>query len=93
MFFKPQVLDKYKADREKYRLEDRTITCRNSWYLQTYDVNEAGQVHTYITYLGNLPIEEQRYWKAFNERPKAPISLEERSRPTMKEHGTPSPMV
>lgn len=78
VFFKPQVLDKYKADREKYKLTDRTIECRNSWYLPTYDVNEAGQVHTYITYLGRLPISEQRYWKSFNEAPRAPISARAR---------------
>lgn len=74
VFFKPEVLDKYKADPEKYRLADRTISCRNSWSLQTYDVNEAGQVHTYITYLGNLPYQEQMYWKSFNEKPKGTIS-------------------
>lgn len=73
-FFKAAVLDRYKADPEKYRIEDRTITCRNSWHLQTYDVNEVGQVHTMIRYLGYLPISEQRYWKAFNEPPRAPIS-------------------
>jgi len=48
VFFKPEVLDKYKADPEKYNLDHRSISCRNSWHLQTYDVNEAGQVHTYI---------------------------------------------
>ena len=74
VFFRPDVLDKYKADREKYRLTDRTLDCRNAWSLKTYDVNAAGQVHTYIGYLGNLPFPEQRYWKAFNEPPKAPIS-------------------
>jgi hypothetical protein len=74
VFFKPQVLEKYKADREKYNLDDRSITCRNAWHLQTYDVNESGQIHTYITYLGQLPIQEQRYWKSFNEAPKGPIS-------------------
>ncbi len=74
VFFKPQVLDRYKADREKYRVTDRSIQCRNAWSLKTYDVNDAGQVHTYITYLGDLPISEQRYWKSFNEPPKAPIS-------------------
>ena len=74
VFFRPEVLDKYKADPEKYRLADRTISCRNSWSLQTYDVNEAGQVHTYITYLGNLPYQEQLYWKSFNEAPKGTIS-------------------
>lgn len=75
VFFNAQVLDKYKANREKYQIRDRTITCRNSWYLKTYDVNTAGQVHTYVVYLGNLPYAEQQYWKSFNEAPKAPISV------------------
>jgi hypothetical protein len=74
VFFRPDVLDRYKADREKYRLTDRTLSCRNAWSLTTYDVNDAGQVHTYITYLGKLPIAEQRYWRSFNEPPKGPIS-------------------
>lgn len=73
-FFRAEVLSKYKADGEKYRLEDRTISCRGAWHLQTYDINEAGQVHTYLVYLRNLPYEEQLYWKAFNEPPKGPIS-------------------
>jgi hypothetical protein len=74
VFFKSNVLDKYRADPEKYSLEHRSITCRNSWHLTTFDVNAAGQVHTYIKYLGDLPYSEQVYWKSFNEVPKAPIS-------------------
>jgi hypothetical protein len=73
-FFRPEVLARYKADSEKYRLEDRSISCRGGWSLQTYDINEAGQVHTYIVYLRGLPYEEQLYWKAHNEKPKKPIS-------------------
>jgi len=73
-FFKPEVLLKYKQNPEKYTLDQRHITCRNSWDLQTYDINEAGQVHTYLVYLGQLPYSEQLYWKAFNEKPKAGIS-------------------
>lgn len=73
-FFRPEVLAKYKADSEKYSLDERTITCRDAWHLQSYDINEAGQVHTYLVYLRNLPIEEQMYWKSFNERPKGTIS-------------------
>jgi len=45
-----------------------------SWSLKTYDINEAGQVHTYLVYLGYLPHSEQLYWKSFNEKPKAGIS-------------------
>ncbi|PLC04588.1 hypothetical protein CY658_12150 [Variovorax sp. RO1] len=73
-FFRPDVLHRFKADPQKYSLDDRTISCRNAWFLKTYDINEAGQVHTYIGYLADLPIEEQRYWQTFNEWPKGPIS-------------------
>jgi hypothetical protein len=73
-FFNPEVLRKYKADSEKYRLAGRSISCRGAWSLQTYDVNDEGQVHTYLVYLRNLPYEEQLYWKSYNEPPKGPIS-------------------
>ena len=73
-FFRPEVLQKYKSDPEKYTFGDRTIGCRGAWYLKTYDINEAGQVHTYIGYLANLPYDEQLYWLSFNEAPKAGIS-------------------
>lgn len=74
VFFKAAVLDKYKADPNKYALKHRTISCRNAWHLQTYDVNSAGQVHTYLKYMGDLPYSEQLYWKSFNEAPKSPIA-------------------
>ncbi len=73
-FFRPDVLLKYKGDSEKYRLEDRSITCRNAWHLETYDINDAGQVHTYLIYLQRLPYDEQLYWKSYNEKPKSSIS-------------------
>lgn len=73
-FFKPEVLLKYKSDREKYQLEDRSISCRGAWYLETFDINDAGQIHTYLIYLSHLPYEEQLHWKQFNEVPKAPLS-------------------
>ena len=73
-FFRPEVLHRFKADPEKYTLEDRSISCRNAWYLKTYDINEAGQVHTYIGYLADLPYEEQLYWQSFNVWPKGSIS-------------------
>lgn len=73
-FFRPEVLQRYKADPEKYSLEHRSISSRAGWYLKTLDINKAGQVHTYLHYLGDLPYQEQLYWQAFNEWPKAPIS-------------------
>jgi hypothetical protein len=73
-FFRPEVLQRFKADPEKYNLEERSITCRGTWHLKSYDINEAGQVHAYIGDLARLPYEEQIYWKTFNEWPKGTIS-------------------
>jgi hypothetical protein len=73
-FFRPDVLHRFKADPEKYNLDDRSISCRSAWYLKGYDINDAGQVHAYIGDLAHLPIEEQRYWQSFNEWPKGTIS-------------------
>jgi hypothetical protein len=69
-FFRPEVLLKYKTDRDKYIVEERSITCRAAWYLRGYDVNSAGQVHAYICDLRNLPYPEQLHWVSFNARPR-----------------------
>ncbi|MDG5901978.1 hypothetical protein E2650_19195 [Shewanella xiamenensis] len=74
VFFKPEVLLKYKTDRDRFTLNSRSIYCRGAWALNTFDVNTAGQVHTYLIYLSYLPYEEQLHWKQYNEAPKAPIS-------------------
>ena len=73
-FFRPEVLAKYKADPDKYRIETRSIHCHGAWSLESYDINDAGQVHAYLTDLNRLPYTEQLYWKSFNEAPKAEIS-------------------
>jgi len=73
-FFRPEVLLKYKADRDKYTVGERDVSCRAAWHLEGIDVNEAGQVHAYICYLRRLPYEEQLHWLSFNEPPKASIS-------------------
>ncbi len=73
-FFRPDVLLKYKADREKYTVSERDVSCRAAWHLSGIDVNEAGQVHAYIVYLRSLPYAEQMHWLGYNEAPKAGIS-------------------
>jgi len=70
-YFRPEVLNKYTADPDKYTVENRSIHCRGAWTLRGYGVNDAGQVSAYICYLRNLPYQEQLYWQSFNERPKA----------------------
>lgn len=73
-FFRPEVLLKYKADRDKYTVGERDVSCRAAWHLEAIDVNEAGQVHAYICYLRRLPYAEQLHWLSFNELPKTSIS-------------------
>ena len=73
-FFRPDVILKYKTDREKYTVGEREISCRAAWHLTGIDVNEAGQVHAYICYLRDLPYSEQLHWLSYNEEPKASIS-------------------
>ncbi|MGH8627431.1 MAG: hypothetical protein ACREYC_19905 [Gammaproteobacteria bacterium] len=72
-FFRPDVILKYKTDKEKYTVGERDITCRAAWHLRAFDVNEAGQVFAYICYLHNLPHSEQLHWQSCNEVPKAGI--------------------
>lgn len=75
-FFRAEVLAKYKADRDKYTIDEaaRSISCRGAWSLKAYDISEAGQVHAYICYLRDLPYQEQLHWKSHNENPKESIS-------------------
>ena len=73
-FFGPEVLSKYRADRDKYTVGERDVSCRAAWHLKGIDVNEAGQVHAYICYLRRLPYKEQLHWLSFNEQPKADVS-------------------
>ena len=74
VFFRPDVLTKYLADPDKYSVDDHSISCRNSWHLPVYRVNDARQVYTYVAYLGDLPHSEQVYWRSFNENPRAGIT-------------------
>lgn len=73
-FFRAEVLAKYKSDPTKYDMSSRSVNCRGAWYLETFDVNDQGQVHTYLRYLGQLPYDEQLYWRSFNEPPRSGLS-------------------
>ncbi len=72
-FFHAEVLSKYKSNREKYTVTASRVSCRGGWSLR-YDLNDAGQVHTAIYHLRDIPHQEQVYWKSCNELPKAGFS-------------------
>ena len=74
VFFRADVLEKYKSDPDKYQIEDdESISCRNAWHLP-FHVSPVGQIQTYLKDLRDLPYSEQLYWRSFNENPKAGIS-------------------
>ena len=73
-FFKPEVILKYKTDKDKYTVGERKIHCRAAWSLEAFDVNEAGQIFVYICDLRRLPESELLHWLSYNEKPKASIS-------------------
>ncbi|MDR0912662.1 MAG: hypothetical protein LBM96_08720 [Methanobrevibacter sp.] len=70
IYFKPEVLSKYKSDPEKYSFELGSIICMGTWTLK-YDVNDENQIIIYLKDISGLPYNEQLYWKSFNEKPKA----------------------
>ena len=72
-FFRPEVMLRYKQDPDKYTIDGHSITCRSAWSLR-YSTNDPGQIQVYLIDLSHLPYQEQLYWKAFNENPKAGIS-------------------
>lgn len=94
-FFSPEVLSRYKTDRQKYTVDEkfRTITSRAGWQLRSFDVNDAGQVFAYIVYLRELPYSEQQYWKVFNEEAKAGIPERSFRRDFGGVGATPEPLV
>ena len=73
-FFHAEVLNKYLGDPERYEIDERQIRARGAWELKTYDINDEGQVHTYLVYLGQLPGKEQQHWQAHNEEPRGVIA-------------------
>jgi hypothetical protein len=64
-YFRPEVLNKYRNDPDKYTLHERHIDCKG-WWLKSYDINDEGLVHVYMVDIAKLPYEEQLYWKSYN---------------------------
>lgn len=67
VFFRPQILDKYKNDPQKYAFinDNRAVRCLDRWMMK-FDINEENQVHAYLCDLSLIPYQEQSYWKSYN---------------------------
>lgn len=69
VYFKIQVLDRYKNDSRNYTITDSTINFLNEWSIP-FNVNKENIVSVWLGDLGRIPYEEQQYWKAYNIPPK-----------------------
>lgn len=73
VFFDKEVMYKYENDSEKFTIRDRSIECRDYWYLRYSMSDDKSQVIVYLCDLSNLPYEEQKHWKRFNEEPNSKL--------------------
>lgn len=70
--FRPEVLQKYFGDPEKYSVEDGYLRCGSLWGLRL-DNNHKGYVTVFLGDLGrDLTNAERDYWKSFNIPPEGP---------------------
>lgn len=72
IYFDIKVLDKYKNDPRNYTISDSNINYLNEWGIP-FSINEESKVVVWLGDLGRLTYEEQKYWKAFNQKPKGCI--------------------
>ncbi len=74
VFFKREVLSKYYAHPEKYRVEDGSLRCGGLWLLRL-DNNHEKYISVFLGDLGrDLSYNEQLYWRNFNISPESGIS-------------------
>lgn len=70
--FKPEVLQRYSTNPDKYQVSDRSVACvidgRCLWQLDI-GINSEGLVEVYLGDLSRLPRAELQYWKSFNIAP------------------------
>lgn len=69
VYFKIQVLDRYKNDSRNYTITDSTINFLSEWSIP-FNVNKENIVSVWLGDLGRIPYKEQQYWKAYNIPPK-----------------------
>lgn len=89
--FRPEVLQKYFGDPEKYSVEDGYLRCGSLWGLRL-DNDHKGYLTVFLGDLGrDLTNGERDYWKSFNIPPEGPgISAVNLKRGFMAEFADPT---
>jgi len=68
IFFKREVLRKYRDNPRLYSIEPLYLRCLDLWGIP-YSINEEGLVHVWLGDLGRIPEDEQLHWKVHNVLP------------------------
>lgn len=68
VFFRREVLRKYRDNPRLYSIEPLYLRCLDLWGIP-YSINEEGLVHVWLGDLGRLPEDEQLHWKTYNVLP------------------------
>ena len=74
VFFHREVLDKYQANADRYIVGDAYLDAP-SWGLKMDNDRTDGLVVVFLKDLGDLPFEDQQYWKQYNIIPPAIAGL------------------
>lgn len=72
VFFRREVLDRYYDD-DRYTVEAGVLHCNGFWYLRI-DNDNVDDVNVSLGDLGDLPIDHQSHWKAYNVVPEGQMS-------------------
>jgi hypothetical protein len=73
VYFRKKILTKYYHEPRRYTVGSSSLSCFDLWSIPI-DITDEGFIQVWLKDLGNLPYEEQLYWKTFNVPPKGTIS-------------------
>jgi hypothetical protein len=76
VFFRKEVLNKYRERPDKYKIRDGYFCCGSQWGMSIDNNRDDGYIAAYLGDLGrDLPTSEQIHWRQYNVPPKGGISM------------------
>lgn len=89
VYFKKEVLQKYYAHPEKYKIEDGCLRCGYYWSI-AIDLEDDEYVNVYLGDLArDLPMKEHKYWASYCVTPRKGISKVRYTRDVCAEFANP----
>jgi len=89
IYFRKEILTKYYQEPRRYTVDSSRISCLDLWSIPI-DITDEDLIQVWLKDLGNLPHEEQLYWKTYNLPPKGTISNHRWQRDFLGEPANPT---